>query len=57
MLLPAEAIQQAYNFKLDAQNHGYDMDFKELQFSRGNRNYAKILKKLEEISLPNPALF
>lgn len=57
MLLPPEAVQQAYNFKLDAITHGYDMTFKELQFSKGNRNYSRILKKLEEISLPDPALF
>lgn len=57
MLLPPEAIQQAYNFKLDAKTHGYDMTFKELSFSKGNRNYTRILKKLEEISLPDPSLF
>ena len=56
MLLPPEAIQQAYNFKVDAKNHGYDMTFKELQFSKGNKNYTRILKKLEEISLPDPSL-
>lgn len=57
MLLPPAAIQQAYNFKIDAKTHGYDMTFNELQFSKGNRNYTRILKKLEEISLPDPSLF
>ena len=57
MLLPPEAIQQAYNFKVDAKTHGYDMTFKELQFSKGNRNYTRILKRLEEIKLPDPSLF
>lgn len=57
MLLPPEAIQQAYNFKVDSKTYGYDMTFKELQFSKGNRNYTRILKKLEEISLPDPSLF
>ena len=57
MLLPPEAIQQAYNFKVDSKTYGYDMTFKELQFSKGNKNYTRILKKLEEISLPDPSLF
>lgn len=57
MLLPPEAIQQAYNFKMDAKTHGYDLTFKELQFSKGNKNYSRILKKLEEITLPDPSLF
>ena len=57
MLLPPEAIQQAYNFKVDAKTHGYDMTFQELQFSKGNRNYTRILKRLEEITLPDPSLF
>ena len=57
MLLPPEAIQQAYNFKMDAATYGYDLSFKELQFSKGNRNYTRILKKLEEITLPDPTLF
>lgn len=57
ILLPPEAIQQAYNFKLDAKTHGYDMTFKELSFSKGNRNYNRILKKLEEITLPDPSQF
>ena len=41
MLLPPAAIQQAYNFKIDAKTHGYDMTFNELQFSKGNRNYTR----------------
>ncbi len=57
MLLPPEAIQQAYDFKMDAQRFGYDMSFKELSFSKGNKNYNRILKKLEEISLPDPNIF
>lgn len=57
MLLPPEAIQQAYNFKMDAATYGYDLSFKELQFSKGNRNYSRILKKLEEITLPDPSVF
>ena len=39
MLLPPEAIQQAYNFKMDAQKYGYDTSFKELSLSKGNKNY------------------
>jgi len=57
MILPAEAIQQAYDFKMDAKKFGYDTSFKELSFSKGNRNYARILKKLEEVTLPHPSLF
>lgn len=57
MFLPQEAIQQAYNFKVDAETYGYDISFRELSFSKGNRNYNKILKRLEEIKLPNPSLF
>ena len=57
MLLPPEAIQQAYNFKMDAKQYGYDTTFKELSFSKGNKNYNRILKRLEEISLPDPTLF
>ena len=57
MLLSQEAIQQAYNFKMDAQKYGYDTSFKELSFSKGNQNYNRILKRLESISLPDPSLF
>ena len=57
MLLPQEAIQQAYNFKMDAQKYGYDTSFKELSFSKGNKNYNRILKILESISIPDPSLF
>lgn len=57
MFLPQEAVQQAYNFKVDAQTYGYDISFRELAFSKGNRNYNKILKRLEEVKLPNPEQF
>lgn len=57
MFLPQEAVQQAYNFKVDAQTYGYDISFRELSFSKGNRNYNKILKRLEEVKLPNPEQF
>jgi hypothetical protein len=57
MLLPPEAIQQAYNFKMDAKTYGYDTSFRELSFSKGNRNYSRILTKLSEIALPDPSLF
>lgn len=57
LLLPPEAIQQAYNFKMDAKKYGYDTTFKELTFSKGNKNYNRILKRLEEITLPDPSLF
>ena len=57
MLLPPEAIQQAYNFKMDAKTFGYDLTFNELQFSKGNKNYLRILKRLEEITIPDPYLF
>ena len=57
MFLPQEAVQQAYNFKVDAQTYGYDISFRELAFSKGNRNYNRILKKLEGITLPDPSLF
>lgn len=57
MFLPQEAIQQAYNFKVDAQTYGYDISFRELAFSKGNRNYNRILKILEEVKLPNPEQF
>lgn len=57
MLLPPEVIQQAYDFKMDAKRFGYDTSFKELSFSKGNKNYNRILKKLEEITLPDPSIF
>lgn len=57
MILPSEAIQQAYDFKMDVKKFGYDMTFTELTFSKGNKNYNRILKRLEEISLPDPSLF
>ena len=57
MLLPPEAIQQAYDFKMDTKRFGYDTSFKELSFSKGNKNYNRILKKLEEITLPDPSIF
>lgn len=57
MLLPPEAIQQAYNFKMDAKTYGYDLTFNELKANKGDKNYSRILKKLEEISLPDPYLF
>ena len=57
MFLPQETVQQAYNFKVDAQTYGYDISFRELAFSKGNRNYNKILKRLEEVKLPNPEQF
>lgn len=57
MLLPQEAIQQAYNFKMDAKKYGYDTTFAELTFSKGNKNYNRILKRLEEINIPDPSLF
>ena len=57
MFLPQEAVQQAYNFKVDAQTYRYDISFRELAFSKGNRNYNKILKRLEEVKLPNPEQF
>ena len=57
MLLPPEAIQQAYNFKMDAKTYCYDTSFRELSFSKGNRKYSRILTKLSEISLPDPSLF
>ena len=49
MLLPPEAIQQAYNFKLDAKTHGYDLTFKELEeyFNKGE-SFNVIVKEARE---------
>ena len=49
-MLPPEAIQQAYDFKMDAQNFGYDTSFRELSFSKGNKNYNRILSEKKLIS-------
>ncbi len=57
MLLPQEAIYQSYTFKQDVKEFGYNTEFKELSFSKGNRNYNRILKTLQEVTLPNPSSF
>lgn len=57
MLFPNEAIEQAYHFNLDVEKFGYDTSFKELEFSKGKRNYSRILKRLAEVNLPNPQDF
>lgn len=52
-----EGLCQADWFYMDSEKYGYDITFPELQFSKGTRNYNRILKRLTEINLPNPALF
>ena len=50
-----EGLCQADWFYMDSEKYGYDITFPELQFSKGTRNYNRILKRLTEINLPNPA--
>ena len=52
-----EIMLQANFFFLDSDKYGYDITFPELQFSKGTRNYNRILKRLTEINLPNPDYF
>lgn len=51
------AIYQATCFYEDAERFNYDITFPELQFSKGERNYNRILSRLKKINLPNPLLF
>ena len=52
-----EALYQATCFYEDAEKYKQDIEFPELQFNKGERNYSRILKRLETLNLPNPLLF
>ena len=51
------ATYQATCFYEDAERFKYDITFPELQFSKGDRNYKRILNRLEKINLPDPLSF
>lgn len=57
MLEIQAALIKALDFYQDAERFGYDINFTELEFSKAKRNYERILKRLREITLPNPATF
>lgn len=52
-----EALYQATCFYEDAEKYKHDITFPELQFSKGEKNYKRILSRLEKITLPNPTSF
>lgn len=57
MILPYEAQKEIHDFFEDIELYKRNIDFTELQFSRGKRNYDRILKRLEAVDLPDPSLF
>ena len=52
-----QALYQATCFYDDAEKYKHNIEFPELQFSKGERNYSRILKRLETLELPNPLSF
>lgn len=52
-----QALYQATCFYEDAEKYNHNIEFPELQFSKGERNYSRILKRLENLQLPNPLSF
>lgn len=50
-------IYLATCFYEDAERFKYDITFPELQFSKGDRNYKRILSRLEKLNLPDPLSF
>ncbi len=56
ILLPQEIVLPSLDFKRDVQQFGHNIDFQELSTSKGQRNYRRVIKRLEEINLPDPNL-
>lgn len=52
-----EMIKQTEDFEYDSKKYKYDLSYPELSFSKGNRNYNAIIKRLTTITLPNPENF
>ncbi len=52
-----QALTEANDYVNDMNRYGYNNTFTEISFSRGKRNYERILKTLSTISLPNPETF
>ena len=56
MILPADVLREVNDFFEDLTKFNINHEFRELNFSRGNRNYERILKRLEGLNLPDPSL-
>ncbi len=52
-----QALMEANDYVNDMNKYGYNHDFTEISFSRGKRNYERILKTLSTIDLPDPEKF
>ena len=57
MLEIQEVLFQASCFYEDADKYQHDITFPELQFSKGVKNYNRILNRLQRINLPDPKQF
>lgn len=53
-MIPYEAQKAVNDFFKDIETYNYNHDFPELEYSRGKRNYERVIKRLETITLPNP---
>ncbi len=53
-MLSFEAIRDVNDFFEDISRYGFNHEFSEFNFSRGQKSYENILKRLEKIELPNP---
>ncbi len=56
MLLPYEVQKEVHDFFFDIEEYNLNCDFSELTFSRGKKNYDRILRRLENVNLPDPTL-
>lgn len=52
-----QALIEASDYVDDMQKYGYRNTFDEISFSRGRRNYERLLNTLSTLNLPNPETF
>ena len=52
-----EMVKQTEDFEIDSKKYNYNLSYPELSFSKGNKNYNSIIKRLKSIELPNPLEF
>lgn len=53
-MIPFEAQKAVYDFFEDIELNNRNHDFTETEYNRGKKNYERIVKRLETITLPDP---
>lgn len=52
-----EMLKQSKDFEYDASRYNFDLTYPEFNFSRGQKNYTNIIKRLKSLNLPDPSTF